>query len=110
MRGCELKGLRIDDVDLVDKQIVINRSKTQGGERTIPLNDAAVWAFGRLLERAHALGATQPEHFLFPGFRYRQTKTGHGTGYNPDRRRRHGALLGVHSVGKLASPGCDSMI
>jgi integrase len=85
MRGCEVKGLRISDVDLVDRQIVISRSKTAGGERTIPLNDAAVWAFAKLLERAHALGAAEPEHFLFPGFRYRQTKKANGTGYDPDR-------------------------
>ncbi|MGI9070747.1 MAG: tyrosine-type recombinase/integrase [Bryobacteraceae bacterium] len=85
MRGCELKALRIQDVDLVDRQININRSKTRGGERAIPLNGAALWAFAKLLERAHVLGSTLPQHFLFPGFRYRQTKALHGTGYDPGR-------------------------
>ncbi|MBV9762110.1 MAG: site-specific integrase [Acidobacteriaceae bacterium] len=85
MRGCELKGLRIGDVNLMDRQIVINRSKTRGGERVIPLNAAALWGFAKLLERATALGAVEPQHFLFPGFRYRQTKTAHGAGYDPQR-------------------------
>jgi len=44
-----------------------------------------VWAFARLLERAHALGCTDPDHYLFPSFRYRKTKTTktRGTGYDP---------------------------
>jgi integrase len=42
--------------------------------------------FARLLERAQGLGAVQPDHFLFPRFRYRQTKgADHGTGYDPTR-------------------------
>jgi integrase len=86
MRGCELKGLRLQDVNLVDREVVIRRSKTETGVRGIPLNDGALWAFARLLERAGALGAVNPEHFLFPRFLYRQTKTaGHGTGHDPTR-------------------------
>lgn len=86
MRGCELKGLRLESVDLVDKQLAIRKSKTDAGARIIPLNDAALWGCARLLERAHALGATEPEHFLFPAFRYKRTKTEtapRGTGYDP---------------------------
>jgi integrase len=88
MRGCELKGLQLRDFDLVDKQITIRRSKTNAGERAIPLNGAALWAFARLLERANALGSTEPEHCLFPAFRYRKTKeapASRGTGYDPLR-------------------------
>jgi integrase len=86
-RGHELKGLRLQDVDLVDHQIVIRKSKTNAGERVIPLNSAATWAFARLLERANALGSIEPEHFLFPGFLYRKTKSvaPRGTGYDPKR-------------------------
>jgi integrase len=86
-RGHELKGLSLQDVDLIDRQIVIHKSKTNAGERVIPLNSAATWAFARLLERANALGSIEPEHFLFPGFLYRKTKSvaPRGTGYDPKR-------------------------
>lgn len=86
MRGCEVKGLHIGDVNLVDRELVIGRSKTDAGQRRIPLNDAAMWAFARLFERAGALGAVDAAHFLFPRFLYRETKAaGHGTGYDPTR-------------------------
>jgi integrase len=87
MRGCEIKGLRIADVNLVDLELIVRRSKTDAGKfRRIPLNSAAMWAFARLLERATALGSLTAEHFLFPRFLYRETKTaGHATGYDPTR-------------------------
>jgi integrase len=82
MRGCEIKGLRLCDVNLVDREVIINRSKTDTGVRRIPLNDGALWGFARLLERAQALGSTEPEHFLLPAFNYRSKTPGHGTGYD----------------------------
>lgn len=86
MRGCELKGLRLCDVNLVDREVTIRRSKTDTGVRRIPLNGGALWAFARLLERAGALGAVNPDHFLFPRCLSRQTKiAGHGTGYDCTR-------------------------
>ena len=46
-----------------------------------------IWALGRLLERAGLLKATEPEHYLFPGFRYRHTKEANaiGAGYDPTK-------------------------
>jgi integrase len=87
-RGCELKGLRLRDVDLLGRTVAVRRSatKTDAGCREIPLNDTALWALGRLVDRARILGASQPDHFLFPAFRYRRTKdstTAAGTGYDP---------------------------
>lgn len=41
--------------DNLDRHVVIRKSKMKGGERTIPLNAASMWAFARLLERVHAL-------------------------------------------------------
>lgn len=38
MRGCELKQMTWRDVDLIDRSLVIRRSKTRAGERVIPLN------------------------------------------------------------------------
>jgi integrase len=76
MRGCELKGLQLRDVDLVNGTVAIRRNstKTDAGCRLIPLNNAALWALTRLVERATLLNADRPEHFLFPAFCYKHTK------------------------------------
>lgn len=68
MRGCELKGLRRKDVDLFEKALTIQRdsTKTDAGNRVIPLNRDAVLALSELLARAELLGASQPDHFVFP--------------------------------------------
>jgi integrase len=75
-RGGELKGLRLGDLNLIEKTITIRRptTKTDAGARIIPLNDIALWACARLLERAERLGATDPEHYLFPALMFRHTK------------------------------------
>ncbi len=75
-RRCEITGLRIADVDLLERVIRIRRAttKTDAGCRIVPLNDAAAWALARLLERAKALGSSQPDHYLLPLARHRQTK------------------------------------
>ena len=58
-RGCEIKGLRLQDIDLMNRTVSIRRSstKTDAGARIIPLNDSACWAMARLLERAARIGA-----------------------------------------------------
>jgi integrase len=88
-RSIELKTLRIRDVDLINGEVLIGRSKTDAGRRKIPFNDAARWAFARLLERANALGSVLPDHFVFPRFVYKATKTEAGAaGYDPTRHQR----------------------
>jgi integrase len=76
-RSAELKGLRLVDVDLLARTMTVRRqtTKTDAGCRVVPLNEAALWALARLLERARLLGAVEPQHFLFPAFRYRYTKS-----------------------------------
>lgn len=89
MRSVEIKNLRIADVNLIAGEVSVNRSKgNTAGVRQIPLNQAARWAFARLLERAQALGSTEPEHFLLPAFNYRSKTPGHGTGYAPTRHQK----------------------
>ena len=86
-RGCEIKGLRLSDVDLISRIMTIRRvtTKTDAGCRVIPLNDAASWALARLLERAPLLGAAEPEHYLFPAkiWRRKENQVKNGIGYNP---------------------------
>ncbi len=65
-RGVEIKNLRWQDVDLFNRVATIRRSKTAAGHRTIPLNGDAMAALARLLERAQALGSSEPEHYVFP--------------------------------------------
>jgi integrase len=90
MRGCELKGLQLRDVDLTNRTVAVRRerTKTDAGCRIIPLNDVAVWAVKKLLERATLLKAEKPEHYLFPGFSYRHTQENRevkGSGYDPTK-------------------------
>jgi integrase len=65
-RGVEIKNLRWRDVDLFNRVASIRRSKNATGHRTIPLNGDAMASLARLLERARAHGASNPEHYVFP--------------------------------------------
>jgi len=65
MRGCEIKGLRWRDVDLMERVIVIRKSKTKKGVRFIPLNADAWPVILALHERAKQVVSPQPDHFLF---------------------------------------------
>lgn len=117
-RGCELKGLRLRDVDLIDKcEITIRRAntKTDAGRRDIPLNDTAKWAATRLLERARLLGATEPDHYLFPACEHGQVdptrpqKTWRSAWRSLSRRAGLKGLrfhdLRHHSITRLAEAG-----
>ena len=66
MRGCELKGLHWRDVNLIDRMLTVRRSKTEAGERVIPLNKEAMTAILELYKRAQAVGATDLNHYVFP--------------------------------------------
>ena len=85
-RGVEIKNLHISDIDMIGREVSVKRSKgNTAGIRKIPLNAGAMWAFARLIERARALGANAPEHYVLPRFKYRSKTPGHGTGYDPTR-------------------------
>jgi len=66
MRGCEIKNLRWWDVDLLARVLSVRKSKTEAGERTIPINDAAFAVIRELRDRAQRFNGSEPEHFLFP--------------------------------------------
>jgi len=74
MRGCEIKGLRWSDVNLIERTLKVRRNttKTDAGERVIPLNANAMTAIVELYRRAEDDRASQPnrsvepEHYLFP--------------------------------------------
>jgi integrase len=66
MRGCEIKQLCWKDVDLMERTIVIRKSKTEAGERAIPLNAEAYSAMRELRGAALKLSGPEAEHFVFP--------------------------------------------
>jgi integrase len=66
MRGCEIKGLRWCEVDMIGRALTVRRSKTEAGERVIPLNADAWEVILALYRRAQAFGGFEPRHFLFP--------------------------------------------
>jgi integrase len=88
-RKCEVRGLRLSDVNLLNRTISVRRSitKTDAGTRTIPLNETASRAVAHLLGRASMLGATEPDHYLFPAFNFKRTRdaSAAGTGFDPTR-------------------------
>ncbi len=75
MRSCEIRGLRWRDVDFMERTVTIRRSKTEAGQRVIPLNADAWAAILELRERATLLLGLQPEldWYVFP----------HGEGQGP---------------------------
>ncbi len=63
----EILGLQLDDVDLERRLVHVRRAvKTCFRERTIPLNDDALWAVEQMLKRARRKGACEPDHYLLP--------------------------------------------
>src|SRR5262249_9533040 len=66
MRGVEVRNLQLRRIDLMAREIHLQKSKTKGGVRTIPLNADALESAKELLIRAQQLGASQPDHYLIP--------------------------------------------
>jgi integrase len=70
MRGCELKGLSWRDVDFMERVITVQRTttKTDAGERVIPLNPDAWQAILQLHNRVTQLLGQEPEPnwYVFP--------------------------------------------
>jgi integrase len=64
--GCEIRNLRLRDIDLAARTLYVTVGKNRFRVRAIPLNRTATWALERLLDRAHKLGATDPDHYLIP--------------------------------------------
>lgn len=66
MRGCEIKLLQWRDVDFLSRSILVRASKTEAGQRLIPMNDEAYEMVVRLRERAKGFNGIEPQHYVFP--------------------------------------------
>jgi integrase len=75
MRACEIRGLQWHDVDFMERTLTVRRSKTEAGERVLPLNGDAWEAILELRERSKLLFGSEPNPnwYLFP----------HGEGQGP---------------------------
>jgi integrase len=69
MRGCEIKGLLWADIDFFGRTIAIRKSKTDAGERVIPMTAEAFDTLKRLHRRAETFGPVKPHHYVFAGFK-----------------------------------------
>ena len=67
-RSSELKALRWSDVDLFAKTLTFRKSKTDAGQRIVPLTDVAASALVRLRRRAEGFGAVEASHYVFAAF------------------------------------------
>jgi integrase len=77
MRGGEIKALRLGNVDLERRRIIVRRegTKSDAGARLVELNSFALMAVARLYQRAEVLGASAPDHYLLPANLSKHTKT-----------------------------------
>lgn len=66
-RGGEIRNLQLKDIDLQEGKIRIVREIAKNRKEREPrLMALAEWGLRNLLVRAHALGATEPQHYLLP--------------------------------------------
>ena len=70
MRACEIRGLRWRDVDLIERVVTVRRltTKTDAGERIIPLNSGAWTVILESRQRANLQFGTEPlaDWYVFP--------------------------------------------
>jgi integrase len=66
MRGADIKALRWCDIDLFGRVLVVPKSKTPAGERSIPLTDEALKTLLNIRQRAEFFGEVSPGHYVFP--------------------------------------------
>ena len=89
LRGVELRNLQLSQIDLMGGEIHIQKSKTHGGIRSIPLSPDALESLKNLLARAEALGAYRLDHFLLPARELLQQESGtRRRHYNPNNPTR----------------------
>jgi integrase len=75
MRAGEIRGLQWRDVDFMERTLTVRHSKTEAGERVLPLNGDAWATILELRDRAKLFFAREPDPswYLFP----------HGEGQGP---------------------------
>jgi integrase len=104
MRGCEIKRLQWRDVDFLNRAISVRTSKTEAGQRLIPMNQEAYEIVRSLRNRAKAFGEIEPEHCVFPACEHGHVDpTRHQTSFRTAWRNLTSAIQ-CPSCGKLQKP------
>jgi integrase len=101
MRGCEIKRLQWRDIDLLNRVIFVRTSKTEAGQRLIPLNDEAYELVVRLRERAKIFNGTESQHYVFPA-----CERGH---VDPRRNQRSFRTAWRSLTGAIQCPTCKKL-
>ena len=88
LRGCEIKRLRLGNIDIPNRRIRVTRqsTKSDAGARLVELNRDALLAVAKLYDRAQNLGACSPDHYLLPADLSRHTRKDdplRGEGFDP---------------------------
>ena len=58
-----------EDANPSNRTLTIRKSKTEAGERMIPLTQEAFSVLSKLFKRAQTFGPVEPQHYVFAGFR-----------------------------------------
>jgi len=101
MRGCEIKQLHWRDIDMTGKRLTVLKSKTEAGERVIPLNADAWDAIVSLYRRSQALGEVRPEHYVFLA-----CETAH---FDPTRPQRSWQSAWRYLTAAVQCPSCGKL-
>ena len=99
MRGCELKHLRWADIDWKNELVIVQKSKTDAGERVIPLGPDAITALQDLKSRASSFCTLLPTHYVFAACEH-----GH---HDPTRPMASWRTAWRNLIGAIACPKCD---
>jgi integrase len=99
MRGCEIKRLQWRDVDFLSRAIVVRTSKTEAGERLIPMNDEVYEMVVHLRERAKRFNGIESQHYVFPACEH---------GHVDPTRNQHSFRSAWHSLTTvIRCPACS---
>jgi integrase len=73
LRHKEVRMLKLGAINIPNGIIKVSRASTKSdaGERMIPMTDTARMILTELMARARSLGANRADHFLFPGIEYK---------------------------------------
>jgi len=101
MRGCEIKRLQWRDIDFLNRVIVVRTSKTEAGQRFIPMNDEAYEMVLHLRERAKAFSGIEAQHYVFPACEH---------GHVDPTRNQHSFRTAWRSLTRVIScPACGKL-
>ena len=99
MRGCEIKRLQWRDIDFLNRAILVRTSKTEAGQRLIPMNDEAYEMVVSLRERAKGFNGIEPQHYVFPACEH---------GHVDPARNQHSFRTAWRSLTRvIRCPECD---